>query len=491
MDQNHDSMNEVKSKEYPKSSINSLVPPYFQKYEQEYTTIPLTDDYDGEVNLDESDINDKKSGFANNSSGFCDSAPSVQLGGKKRCCLKLLLLIISIILLISLFEKHSLHNRDRHFNSKPKFPWKGSTNFTFDPDLFKNFQLDINGYLTDGHVIISRSSKAKNVTIDTKILLSSPHLQDFVNVATYEDLATEKFSLIINSLSYEGMRQACIFVQVEIKFPKSLKNFGDLSFNTLNTKIATEDMEGLIFEKVKWTILDSYIQTDNLQARQINIYSNRQISGSYSVSDSLTFQTSNAKIDTIVDQLLLSNKINSPIKSIKLETTNSAIIGIYPYSESFEAHTTNGEIFLDIIEPDGKVALSKNHEIPNISLDTTNGRIGGSYYVDGEWHATTSNENIEVNIDLSKDDDASNDEKKITGQTTNGNIDMEVSDAYQGRFHLATTNGNTEIKEGHDIHYTIDRRQLKTGYKGNDDASNRNNELVLFNTNGMITLSFF
>ncbi|CAG8440256.1 7162_t:CDS:2 [Ambispora gerdemannii] len=458
---NNNIIEEEKSKvyRYPES-----VPPKFQKY----------DDCD-EVNLDKADSHYKNSiGLGNNSSGFCDflpssvhvpffSAPSVQLGGKKRyclCCSKLFVLIFSVIILISLFGKHPIHNRNRWCNSEPKFPWKGPTNFTFDPDILKNFQLEIKGYSLHGHVIISRSPKAKNVTIDTKILLNSPHFQDFVTVVTHEDRVTEKFSLLINSIGY-GVRPACIFVQVEIKFPESLKYFGDLILDTFNTKIATEDMKGLIFEKVKWRAFDdSHIQADNLQARQISIYSNSKISGSYLVSDSLTFHTSNAEIDTIL----------------------------------FEAHTVNGKIFVEITEPDEEVDSSGSNTIPKISLDTTNGNIEGSYYVNGEWQAATSSGNIEVEIYLPNDDDVSNYERKITritGQTSNGHIIMDVSDEYQGRFHMATSNGKTEIKGGHDIQYTIDTKQMKTGYKGDDDTSQRNNELVLFSSNGKAILSFF
>ncbi|KAG9293712.1 hypothetical protein G9A89_019049 [Geosiphon pyriformis] len=397
---------------------------------------------------------------------------------------RLIIAIFGITFLIAIIANHPIHRSDRWCYEEPDIPWNGQKTFTFKPETYKNFELDIKGHSSHGRVLISQSTKVENVTINTEILLSNPYLQDMVKVVAYDDPVSEKYILLINTPGY-GIDCGCILVNVNITFPQSVKEFGDLIVDVFNTEITTDDMVGIVFEKVEWQASSPLVEAQNLQAHRVNLYTTGPISGSYAISDSLAFHTTNAKIDTTVKQLLFLNTKQGPIKSISLETSNSPLSGVYPYSKSFEARSTNGAINVNIAE--GEEDFEDKDETPSkIILDTSNGSIEGSYFVDGEWYASTSNGPIKVDIDVPEEIKES---LRITGQTSNGKITMDMSDAYQGRFHLATSNGNTKIKEGSDIEYTIETPQIKSGYKG--DLSKRTNELALFSSNGRVKLSFY
>ncbi|CAG8597480.1 5150_t:CDS:2 [Funneliformis mosseae] len=356
---------------------------------------------------------------------------------------------------------------------KPKVPWQGPKEFEIDPKEFSNFELIVTGSAAQGKIHVSQSSEEESdfsslINVTVQILLGHESLQNRVSViSSFNSSSCHLKVTTPGNVSFPS----CILVNVNITFPKNLKIFGNFYINVINNHIIDDNLKNITFNYVGWKSSQS-IKVKSLKSREIAVQSLGNISGNYYIDRALLLKTDNAWIDATVKSLS-----NSTPRSIHLFTSNSAIQGSYPFAHLFEVRTSNGKIDLEV--------NGKSQSGGKIILTTSNGNIGGRYDVSSGWHASTSNGNI--NVELSLANSTADKLVRISGKTSNGRIKTFVSDLYNGRFRLQTSNGKTNIEgNDHAIDYKVNTTSYKIGYIGNK----KNNELLLSSSNGKIDLKF-
>ncbi|GES75367.1 hypothetical protein GLOIN_2v1495586 [Rhizophagus clarus] len=353
---------------------------------------------------------------------------------------------------------------------EPDIPWNGPKNFEVDTKEFKNLEIIVSGHAAQGDLFVTRSSNdnATSIIVKVEILLSDETLQNKVEIFPFYD--SSNYILQVKTPDFCASPN-CISTNINITFPRNLKEFGNFFINVINLNINNDDLKDITFDNINWKLNPS-INVKNLKSREISVKSSGQISGNYYIDDYLLLQTSNSQINATTKSFS-----DSTPKSIKLFTSNSAIRGSFPSAKLFQAHTSNGGIDL-------KITQNNQQNTSKIVLDTNNGIISGVYDVSSEWHASTSNGNINAKLNLVNLYEL----VRISGMTSNGIIDTSISDSYKGRFHLQTSNGKTTIRGSYDnINYNVNTHSLKTGHK----REYNNNELSLYSSNGKINLNFF
>ncbi|GBC09759.1 hypothetical protein RclHR1_00910009 [Rhizophagus clarus] len=364
-------------------------------------------------------------------------------------------------------EKEESKWRRDSDQDQPDILWKGLKEFAIDPKEFNNFEIIVSGQAAQGNLLVTRSSSTLSINVKAQILLNDETLQNKVEILPFYD--SPNYILQVKTPDF-CTSPNCVLTNINIIFPRNLKEFGNFFINVNNLNINNDDLKDITFDNVNWKLNPS-INVKDLKSREISVKSRGKISGNYYIDDSLLLQTSNAQINAITKSFS-----DSTPKSIKLFTSNSTIRGSFPLALLFQAHTSNGGIDLKITQ--------NKQDTGKIILDTNNGIISGVYDVNGEWHASTSNGNIDVKLNLVNLFEL----VRISGRTSNGNIYTSISDSYIGRFHLQTSNGKTAIEGSYDyINYNDNTQSLKKGYK----REYNNNELSLYSSNDRIYLKFF
>ncbi|KAI8598333.1 hypothetical protein EDD21DRAFT_190320 [Dissophora ornata] len=247
-----------------------------------------------------------------------------------------------------------------------------------------------------------------------------------------------------------------------------------------NTSFSCDVTDGLNWSSVHSQLSNATIAMESLHADIIDLRtSNSSISGRFE-GGQIELDTSNGSISA---KLGVREAQDGRQSAVKTRTANSSINLHVDATQTtkglvMENTTKNGKIVLGTLLGPASMASS-------IKTSTANGKI--EFNLD----ASQTGQPLEVNVKTTNGSIVSSmmvpkyHAFKGVAESSNGSVTVNVTEDFQGRFDLETSN-NSAIVEGSNVQFDHDKKSSKRGWRGQGAS-----EVKIFTSNNQANLRIY
>ncbi|KAF9961620.1 hypothetical protein BGZ65_010425, partial [Modicella reniformis] len=296
-------------------------------------------------------------------------------------------------------------------------------------------------------LIHNKADDSKLGMISTRIWVTKENDRDEVAVQTSFENRTLTFTL-------EGPTRFSsfnIYHETTIQIPSSCGYMGQLRIDAPNSSFSGEAQDDLRWDCVQAKLSGSAIALQSLHADSIILRtSNSGISGAFDAGH-ISLITTNG---SIAAKLIVQEPTDGRQSTVMSETSNASI------SLHVDATPTTNGLWMETTTKNGKVAigalLGPSTAGSYIGSITENGKI------DFNLDASQTGQPLDVYNKTSNGSVISSimapHQQPFKGhvQSTNGSVTVNLSEEFQGRFMLDTTNGSTSV-EGSALQFDQDQ----------------------------------
>ncbi|KAG0283384.1 hypothetical protein BGZ97_008568 [Linnemannia gamsii] len=348
---------------------------------------------------------------------------------------------------------------------------------TFNPKEYPNVTVIAQGKVQGKIRIIHNIHDDSGLgLISTRIWVTKDNDKEEVAIRTRFEDRTITFTL-------EGPRRFAnlnIYHETTISIPSSVRTMENLIIDIPNSSLSGDGLQNLIWNKVKSDLSNSSIALETLHADTIDLRtSNSSISGSYEAGH-IDLNTSNGSISA---KLVVHEARDGRQSSVTTKTSNSGLelhVNATPTSKGLwmDNSTRNGKAIVGcLLGPASRgsyVSVTSANSKVELSLDAS--QTGQPL----EVHTKTSNASIVTSIMVPQDQPF-----KGLAQSSNSSVTVNLTEAFQGRFDLATSNSSAVV-EGTHLQLDTDKKSNKRGSRGQGSS-----DVKLSTSNASLNLRFY
>ncbi|KAG0326121.1 hypothetical protein BGZ99_010099 [Dissophora globulifera] len=328
---------------------------------------------------------------------------------------------------------------------------------TFDPREFSSLAFLAKGKIQGKIRLIHSTENHMGLgTISTRLWVTKENDKDEVSVRVLRENKT--LTVIVEGPSRFGSFN--IYHETTILIPASTKHMDSLHLESANTSFSTDAIDSLTWGIVYAELSNSGIAVQSLHADTIRLHtSNSSLSGKFDAGH-IDLTTSNGSISAKLSVLEAQDGRQSVVKT---KTSNA------PINLHVDATQTRQGLWMENTTKNGKVVV---------------GALLGDAARPSCLNATSANAKIELNVDASQtgqplevNTNTSNativssvmlpayQSFKSIAQSSNGSVTVNLTDGFQGRFELETSNSPAAV-EGSDLQFELDKKSTKRGTRG-------------------------
>ncbi|KAF9163494.1 hypothetical protein BGX21_005598 [Mortierella sp. AD011] len=367
------------------------------------------------------------------------------------------------------------------FGKRPSIPVRiPNDDSTFNPTEYPNVIFAATGKLS-GKVRLVHGGEETDATglglISTRIWVVTESDQEKVVIKPTFDKKTHVFKLE----GPENYTDNHIYHETMIQYPRSISSVDSLSVEAPNVSFSGDSLQSLFFASIKSTLSNGSVALGGAHADVVCLHTtNASISGTYDAGH-IDFLTLNGSISGKIN---VRNALDGNQSKVSIKTTNG----------SMDLHVTATEtargLWMENISTNGRITvgtlLGKADRASFINASTTNGKI--DFNLDAsrsgqplEFQSRSSNAGIisSVMVPIGQ-------AFKGVAETSNGSVDVNLTEDFHGKFEVETRNSSTTV-EGSELNFEQDKKTSKRGYRGQREPS----EFKIRSTNASASLRFF
>ena len=271
-----------------------------------------------------------------------------------------------------------------------------------------------------------------------------------------------------------------IYHETTIQLPRSVSYMQSLSLVAPNTSFSGENLENLLWDSVHCSLTNSTVTLQALRADNLNLHtSNASISGEFEAGH-VELVTSNASISAKLriheaqdgKQSRVSTKTTNASLNLHVDASNTA------QGLSMESTTKNAKMIVGVLLGRSSRPTFINNTSANAKIEFN---LDASQTGQPLWVvAKTSNASVVASLMVPQ-----NQPFKGTLQSSNASVTGNLTEAFQGRFEVSTSNGSATV-EGTDLSFDTDKKNNKHGTRGRGPSN-----LTASTSNGSVNLRFY
>ncbi|KAI1314377.1 hypothetical protein EDD11_002242 [Mortierella claussenii] len=271
-----------------------------------------------------------------------------------------------------------------------------------------------------------------------------------------------------------------IYHETTIQIPSSFRHLEQLRIEAPNTSFSGEALDQLAWSSIHSELSNSTIALQSLTADTISLRtSNSSISGQFSAGH-IELSTSNGSISAKLKVL----EAQDGRQSVVTTKTSNASVQLH-----VDAVSTKQGLHMENTTKNGKMII---------------GALLGPSEKSSCLNASTQNSKIEFNLDASQTGQAVDVTNKTSNgsivasimvppkqrfrglaQSTNGSVIVNLTDDFEGRFELETSNSSAVV-EGSHLQFDTDKKNSKHGRRGEG-----NSDVTVSTSNSSAKLCFY
>ncbi|KAF9438455.1 hypothetical protein BGZ76_007848 [Entomortierella beljakovae] len=351
---------------------------------------------------------------------------------------------------------------------------------SFNPKEYPNVVFKATGKMS-GKITLVHGGKETDDTglglISTRIWVVQEQDKDEIHIKPTFDNKTHTFRLE----APEGFNVNNIYHETLIQYPRTAASVDSLSVAAPNTTFSGESLFSLLFGSISSALTNGSISLSTIRADTIRLHTtNSNISGDYDAGH-IELQTTNGSISGALN---VRDALNGNQSVVSTMSTNGTLDLRVTATETtrglwMENQTKNGKVIVGAL-------LGKADRASIIKASTSNGKI--DFNLDAsqsgqplEVHNTTSNGPVVSSTML-----PACQAFKGAAVSSNGPVNVNLTEEFQGRFELDTSNGPSSV-EGTNLTFEQNKKYSKHGYR----VQNGPSEFKITTSNGPAALRFY